>query len=512
MWERMPFNNRAVIETKTCVTLLAGICLWILVASGAEPSQHDSPDEERGPAISTDAPRINRPNYANVRASVRGTRSTQRERYEALQSGEASDWSLEGGSASDEAQNSWFRSVKNRRPSVALTTSGAACVSSPLVDAFGDASDTFGAGPPVLDIDSVTVSTDGINLSFSITFHTPISAPSSGAPNAVGGALEFDTDQNTLTGRPPLQDLFSPPFTALGLGVDFVVELFSEIDTPGFVVVVDANFIVVGSIPITYGAQSLSGVIPLGMLGGDDGVVDFTTIIGTFSQPTDALEVCGSSGDGEPPPLECFDNASFESGDFASWVTQDLAVPFFELQVAGAGLSPGFEFFVSSPTDGASAALHGWDGEGPGTIVIAQDISVPADATTVSFDYRGAWDLTFGATLDRTFHVVIRSVGGGASLQAPDLILTAGAGTTVTDTGDLLGQVDVSAFAGQAIRISFEWFVPEFFTGPAFFQVDNVRCKGGAPPQECDRMDADGDGDIDLRDFARFQKCFSGSQ
>jgi hypothetical protein len=32
----------------------------------------------------------------------------------------------------------------------------------------------------------------------------------------------------------------------------------------------------------------------------------------------------------------------------------------------------------------------------------------------------------------------------------------------------------VSAFAGEAIRLSFEWFVPESFTGPAFFQLDNI--------------------------------------
>ena len=37
-----------------------------------------------------------------------------------------------------------------------------------------------------------------------------------------------------------------------------------------------------------------------------------------------------------------------------------------------------------------------------------------------------------------------------------------------------MGIVDVSAFEGQSVRISFDWFVPQNFTGPAFCQLDNV--------------------------------------
>ena len=138
--------------------------------------------------------------------------------------------------------------------------------------------------------------------------------------------------------------------------------------------------------------------------------------------------------------------------------------------------------------------------------MIAQDMAVPVDTTTISFDYRAAWNV-FAGKEDRTFEVVIRPPGGGAPLQT-DLILTAEAGSTVLDTGDLSGEVDVSAFAGQDIRLSFEWFVPEESTGPAFFQLDNVRCGDALP--ECVFMDSDGDGDIDLEDFARFQECFTG--
>jgi hypothetical protein len=60
--------------------------------------------------------------------------------------------------------------------------------------------------------------------------------------------------------------------------------------------------------------------------------------------------------------------------------------------------------------------LHGFDGSGPGTIRIAQDITVTADGTIIDFDYRAAWDLVnycFGCS-DRIFDVNIEVAGGGA--------------------------------------------------------------------------------------------------
>ncbi len=165
-----------------------------------------------------------------------------------------------------------------------------------LVDAFGDAQDTFGFGPPLLDIDTMFMLFDASFLHFEITFHTLISAPSFGQPDGVVGVLEFDTDQNAETGLPPAQNNFSPPFASLIAGADFVVVLFSEIDHPGFVDVVDTStFKIVDTVAITYGPMSFSGSIPLASLGGDDGILDFTAGIGTLSQPTDATDMVGTS-------------------------------------------------------------------------------------------------------------------------------------------------------------------------------------------------------------------------
>ncbi len=157
-----------------------------------------------------------------------------------------------------------------------------------------------------------------------------------------------------------------------------------------------------------------------------------------------------------------FVNPSFETGDFTGWIAQDMAIPFNPLQV-GANWPP---------TDGSFAAYNGFDGGGPDTILLAQDVYLPANANQLAFDYRAWWNN--GGTQDRVFTVEIEPFGGGAPMQS-EAILVAQAGTFNGDTGDLQGSVDVSSFAGMWVRISFEWFIPEVFTGPAGFQLDNIR-------------------------------------
>jgi hypothetical protein len=176
-----------------------------------------------------------------------------------------------------------------------------------------------------------------------------------------------------------------------------------------------------------------------------------------------------------------FSNESFESGDFSGWTTQDLSIPFLPLTVLGPGFDLGLGFFAGAPTDGDFAVVHGFDGNGAlgavSQIIVAHDIAIPAGETTLQFDYRAGWNFALGAIarLDRSFEVVIRAAGGGEALQT-DLILTATAGTTVFDTGDITGFVDISAFAGMTVQLSFEWTIPEDFTGPGMFQLDNIRC------------------------------------
>ncbi len=173
------------------------------------------------------------------------------------------------------------------------------------------------------------------------------------------------------------------------------------------------------------------------------------------------------------PPLLV--NGSFETGDFTGWVTNDLGVPLYPLTVRHAGFNPGFGFFLTAPTDGSFCATHGFEGDGPGKISIAQDVALPSGPAILTFDYRAAWDMSnyTGSTLPRTFAVTIAPAGGGTPLQTFPL-LTAAPGTADFDTGPLGGSLDLTAYSARGLRISFDATVPEFFTGPGFFQLDNV--------------------------------------
>ena len=178
---------------------------------------------------------------------------------------------------------------------VLLTCFAPAMATADYVDGFGDAIDSFGAGGPILDIDTLNINYDSANLYFDLSFHTPISAPSDGSNDSVVGFIELDTDQSDETGIFPIQNSFSPPFASLtGVGVDFLIVL-DDSATPGSGFLTDANLNFLNSVALTYGPNSVSGHLPLSDIGNDDGLLNFTTTIGTIPQPTDATDIVGTS-------------------------------------------------------------------------------------------------------------------------------------------------------------------------------------------------------------------------
>jgi hypothetical protein len=178
-------------------------------------------------------------------------------------------------------------------------------------------------------------------------------------------------------------------------------------------------------------------------------------------------------------------NCGFETSAFPPWINQDITTPFFALQVGLGGISPGFGLFTSAPTEGSFAVLNGFDGDGPGVIRVSQDVTLLAGADNLTFDYRAGWDYSLVGcgtqTADREFRVHVEPFGGGPPMQTT-LVFTAPVATcTNLDTGNLETTIDISPFASQGVRIVFEWFIPETFTGPGFFQLDNVLVHSPVP-------------------------------
>ena len=178
-------------------------------------------------------------------------------------------------------------------------------------------------------------------------------------------------------------------------------------------------------------------------------------------------------------------NGSFETGDFAGWIATDKGAPFEPLAVLPAGTVTFLDGFLSPnvviPSDGIFAANHGFDGgTGGATISLAKDIGVISGGDVLTFDYRAGWDLISfcGGCGPRTFDVSVEPAGGGGALTTIN-VLTALPGTDTSggpnsDTGPLSGMLDLSPFAGTDARVNFTWFIPDAFSGPANFQLDNV--------------------------------------
>ncbi|MCH8344151.1 MAG: hypothetical protein IH983_09190 [Planctomycetes bacterium] len=170
-----------------------------------------------------------------------------------------------------------------------------------IFDPQGDAIPVFGKPGPLLDLDTVALVYDANFLYFEVTFFTLIQPASSGAPNALYGFIDLDVDQSSKSGVPAIQNMWSPPFESLKLGVDFLITLF-DLPNPGQVAVVDAaDFSVVAIVEVEFSPFSISGAVPLGAIslptvwGKEDGIVDYAATIGSFVQPTDAGDYAGTS-------------------------------------------------------------------------------------------------------------------------------------------------------------------------------------------------------------------------
>lgn len=189
-------------------------------------------------------------------------------------------------------------------------------------------------------------------------------------------------------------------------------------------------------------------------------------------------------------------NGSFETGDFTGWQVKDINPPFYPLSVRMAGTTPGFGLFTAVPTNGRFMASHGFDGGGPGTIEISQDVIIPPgfDAT-LTFDWRAGWNYFSFNPIPRTFDVVLENPTNGTVFLSRNL-QTANFSQIfqVEDSNPRSESMDISSLAGNNVRVKFIANIPQSFTGPGHLQLDNVRL-------DIVRRDADLDGVLDEIDL-----------
>ncbi len=157
-----------------------------------------------------------------------------------------------------------------------------------VVDPRGD---TYN-GSAIPDVISLTVTPGQDTVTISLGFAGLVSSSESGLPNAVIGLIDLDIDQDAQTGFVALADIYGPPGTQSGLGVEYYVYLFLDPQGNAFVVN-SGTAAIAGLAPVTFGDSSLTLKIPLASLGYDDGNMNIAAVVGTVQAPTDVVPNVG---------------------------------------------------------------------------------------------------------------------------------------------------------------------------------------------------------------------------
>jgi hypothetical protein len=153
--------------------------------------------------------------------------------------------------------------------------------------AFEDpAADTFGAPDVAHDIARIDTLVSSFGVTFLVDFYGSIAPASAFATNSVVGFVDIDIDQNPLTGTESNKNRLSPS-GRVDLGIEFLIDLFSERFHAGQVEVVDTSTMQpVGMAPVAYAIQSLSIDVPRELFGGDT-LLNYGLIVGDYLDMSD---------------------------------------------------------------------------------------------------------------------------------------------------------------------------------------------------------------------------------
>lgn len=126
-----------------------------------------------------------------------------------------------------------------------------------------------------------------------------------------------------------------------------------------------------------------------------------------------------------------------------------------------------------SAVNGKRFADVTWDGDGTGDALLGQKVSIPhGKRMKLSWSDNTCWDLKFGATLPRVEYVDILDRHG---LVLHSYKIQTLAPDSVGHTGWVKrGPLNLSRYAGKRVQIRFRLTIPQMFTGPANFALDDI--------------------------------------
>lgn len=189
--------------------------------------------------------------------------------------------------------------------------------------------------------------------------------------------------------------------------------------------------------------------------------------------------VCGLFATGSAHAVELVSNGGFETGDMTSWTVSghvgsgSCDGPNWEVYT-GLPTPSGACHFTDAPVSGTFAAYTSFDGPGPVAFVMEQSIAIPT-VSAATLSWLSDFELTFFG-LPRTFSIDLFDTVGGATLLTNLFTLdffggedSAGWMPTTLDVTALL-----SPFGGTSASLRISAIVPETFTGPSGFSIDDI--------------------------------------
>ncbi|MBL8163707.1 MAG: hypothetical protein JNJ61_17100, partial [Anaerolineae bacterium] len=166
-------------------------------------------------------------------------------------------------------------------------------------------------------------------------------------------------------------------------------------------------------------------------------------------------------------------NGGFETGDFSGWTKGYTgSSPYCSgWQINGGCMG------LTAPAEGSKYAMSPIDGDGPNNFFLYQDVVIPA-ASSVSFTFKYSANISNFGSQPRVFEAQVRDPGTDSVLETVHTF-TAPNGATTNTGGYVTVNADLSAYACNTVRIYFDMFVPENYTGPAQLNIDAVSMVAG---------------------------------
>jgi hypothetical protein len=152
---------------------------------------------------------------------------------------------------------------------------GVLCKGNGITDPVGDTLLNTARNPAAaFDIVAVNARYSPLAITVALRFRSPIES------RTLIGYVDFDLDENPLTGEPPFMNNFGG---SAPQGVEASL-FFSASTTPSVTLIVGSTF--ASNVEMIAAGDSVRFVVPLSMLN-DDGNLTITTIVGTPDRPTD---------------------------------------------------------------------------------------------------------------------------------------------------------------------------------------------------------------------------------